>query len=122
MVFCKKYRFSIATILLPAICFLMWNSIANLHTHHLSNGVIISHAHPYKKLPDNQQHSHNNQEIFFLQQITTFLFCFLSVVIAIVVPLTKENVFEQLVLPRYVQITWFLYPNRAPPVQLSISN
>ncbi len=118
MVLFKRYKLTVITILLPAILFLMWNSIVNLHSHHLANGVVISHAHPYNKLPDTQQHNHNNKEFFFLQQITSFLFCFFTVLVIIVLATPKIEVIRQLKLLKHGEILCFLYSNRAPPCSL----
>ncbi len=115
MEFFKKQKLVVIGILLPALLILMGNSIVNLHTHYLDNGVVVSHAHPYKKLPDNKQHSHSNKEFFFLQQLTAFFFC-LSTTMAVIILATKKiSTISRLKILKYREILCHLRPNRAPP-------
>ncbi len=104
------------TILFPAFIILMGNSIVNTHTHLLASGVVVSHAHPYKKLPDNKQHSHNDNEFFFIHQITNVLLVFSLVVLTVILPAQKMSAITQLKIGNDNKVICNSYANRAPPI------
>ena len=60
----------LSLVLLAAVLWLFVNATVNRHTHHTSDGFIISHAHPYDKdragLPDSQSHDHSQTELILL--------------------------------------------------------
>ncbi len=104
------------TILFPAFIILMENSIVNEHTHLLANGLVISHAHPYKKLPDNKQHNHNDNEFFFIHQITDVLLTFSLVILTIILPTKKIATITLLKIGNDNKVICNSFSNRAPPI------
>lgn len=70
-------RFEISRLLmllcLPAVIWLISNNFVNKHYHILSNGVIISHSHPYCNCEEKpiQDHDHSDFEYSILAQITS---------------------------------------------------
>lgn len=91
--------------LLPAVLWLFINATVNKHNHYLSGGYIISHAHPYDKIPSNPDpidaHHHNGLELFLLSlvsdPITTTSIVFLLVLFLLAVMLTFQPASEKVV-------------------------
>jgi heme/copper-type cytochrome/quinol oxidase subunit 4 len=77
-----------AYIALLAICFMIFNNIFFMHWHHLENGKIIVHAHPYNKFAEksetNPKHSHNSEEIALIAILNTALISILIVLYSFV--------------------------------------
>jgi len=73
MVHFKILRF-LSYLLLPAVTWLFINAAVNRHTHFLSDGNFISHAHPYKTVPTDQvpfkSHHHSKAEILLFSLLT----------------------------------------------------
>ena len=67
------YLKSIFLSLLPAVIWLFLNSAVNQHSHRVSEGYIISHAHPYKTSPSDsgpvKSHHHSKAEFLLLSLI-----------------------------------------------------
>ena len=65
---------SLFLLLLPAVMWLFLNASVNRHIHFLSDGYIISHAHPYEKSPSGpipfEKHDHTKTELFLLSLIS----------------------------------------------------
>ena len=61
-------------LLLPAVTWLFINATINRHDHSISNGYVISHAHPYEKTQENQDpvqsHQHSGTELFLLSLVS----------------------------------------------------
>lgn len=70
-VFCKKW---IVLAVIPAVMMLYYNQKANWHFHILSNGMVVEHAHPFKKhhTPGTpfQSHHHTDLELSILAQLS----------------------------------------------------
>lgn len=99
------------------ISLLIFNNTYYFHTHTLSDGSIITHAHPYHKsntTVPGETHHHSKIEIFFLDSLR-FVFIILFVpYIAIAV----KRVFVQfkVVKKSILHSCLSIFQNRAPPV------
>jgi len=62
------------------------NKVVFLHSHKLSDGTVIEHAHPYNKSSDSKpfkSHHHTKGEFLFFQNIDTlFVFVFFTLVLS----------------------------------------
>lgn len=96
-----RTRSILLLLLLPAILWLFFNTTANRHIHVLSNGYVISHAHPFVKnhqdpdafplddpsaLPLDDpsalpSHQHTNKELLLLSLFSEFLFSIITLII-----------------------------------------
>ena len=68
----RKYKYFILLIIVPVLLLFITNSLINRHNH-LVRGYVFSHAHPFKKEPDNQQypfHSHTDAELVILDLLS----------------------------------------------------
>ena len=106
--------------LLPAVLWLFINATVNKHNHFLSEGYIISHAHPYDKTPSNPDpldpHHHNGLELFLLSLVsdplTTTSIVFLLVFFLLAVMLTCKHRYDIIVpIQRLYQVRNY----HAPP-------
>jgi hypothetical protein len=64
----RKYKYFIFLITFPVLLLFISNSLLNRHNH-LVRGYVFTHAHPFKKEPDNKQypfHSHTDAELVIL--------------------------------------------------------
>lgn len=77
-------------LMLPAVCWLFFNTTANRHIHVMSGGYVISHAHPFHKdyqdaFPLNGQefpsHQHTKKELLLLSLFSELLFSIITLVI-----------------------------------------
>jgi len=66
---------SLLLALLPAVMWLFFNANVNRHIHMLSNGYMITHAHPFKEIPSNsdpnKSHQHSRKELMLLSLISS---------------------------------------------------
>lgn len=57
-------------LLLPAVMWLFTNALINTHYHYLSDGQVVSHAHPYNKDTNQgtpfKSHKHTKTQLVFL--------------------------------------------------------
>jgi hypothetical protein len=80
-------------LIIPAVAWLFINATVNRHNHYLSDGYIISHAHPYDKTPAEpkpvQSHHHSGKELFLLSLVsdpaTTITIIFILVLVLMAV-------------------------------------
>ncbi len=60
---------------LTAVLWLFFNASVNRHIHILSDGYVISHAHPFKKSPSDSEspnsHNHSQTELMLLSLISS---------------------------------------------------
>ena len=93
------------------------NKAVFIHTHRLSDGSIIEHAHPYNKSTDSKpykSHDHSKIELLFAQSIEIFfLSAFLTYALLAIV--RKVN-FTFHLQTRYSLSCLILHKGRAPPV------
>jgi len=90
----------LSLFLLPALVWLITNSTINTHTHILTVGIEISHAHPYNKNTSQTNpypgHQHTRGELIFLDLISH--------------PLTLLTfVLAELILATKIQVVTFCY-------------
>jgi hypothetical protein len=57
--------------ILPAYFYIVQNSIQNKHSHFTSNGIVVTHSHPFDAENDNpfESHQHTKTEICFFSQL-----------------------------------------------------
>jgi hypothetical protein len=95
------------------------NNVLFRHAHRLTNGKIISHAHPYKPIGNGpfQPNNHTNNELFLLDVFTGALF--ISNLAFSFTFLIREAIgFKPtffFLLPYRFQLSYF-YSLRGPPV------
>jgi len=74
MIISRVLSKSFILLLLPGLLWLFLNVTVNKHNHYLSGGYIISHAHPYDKIPSNPapfgSHHHSGAELFLLSLVS----------------------------------------------------
>lgn len=106
----------IASLTLVLISMLIINNSIFLHSHHLSNGFSISHAHPFKKSQSQGEpmgHSHSKAEVLFLDQLNILFVIAISVSVAFYL---RSNVAKFQPLVFSLQINYFTkFFGRAPP-------
>lgn len=108
----------ILTILLIAvITALMINRVVYSHIHVLSNGSLVSHAHPFSKSAESKpdsSHQHSNIEFFLLDQLDILILC--ATAAFVLKQFSKSSRFNQ---TAPVHLLTALVPNsqgRAPPI------
>ena len=74
----RNFRKFISIVLLFCLFGSIANALANRHAHQLSDGRIIWHAHPYKKIKGEtgpiKSHQHSSDELVMLDLISTTMF------------------------------------------------
>lgn len=121
MSFFRKHIIILFFLIFPAVCYLMYNTAANIHSHSY-RGKIITHAHPFSKDADSgtplKTHNHSDFTFFLLDKVFYFFFfvvCGLGIVAYFALSL-KNNIFHFSQVPsrniflKYTKL-------RAPPVQ-----
>lgn len=94
-------RPTIARILLVFFAALLLNGIVFRHAHRLSDGKIITHAHPYKPVGSSpyQPNTHTASELYVLELVSNGGFVynpvFDFVVLAVVIFISQKNAFFQ---------------------------
>jgi len=122
MNFFRKHIVILFFLIFPAVCYLMYNTVANIHSHNYK-GKIITHAHPVSKEVDSQipvkTHNHTDYSFFLLDKVFYFFFyvvCGLGVMTYFVITF-KKRLYQHFQIP--FRNIFFNYTNlRAPPVQL----
>jgi len=69
-------RRAIAILLLSLVCSLLVNNVAYLHTHITSEGIYISHAHPFNTSNDSvpiKKHTHKKFEYSVINAFSFFI-------------------------------------------------
>ena len=114
--------------MLPAILWLFFNTTANRHIHVLSNGYVVSHAHPFHRShagPDAlplqgsstlPSHEHSKNELMLLSLFSEFMFTIITLII--IRPLihairceTRFRMNHPVPIPEYYQVHHY----HAPP-------
>ncbi len=109
----KKF---VVLVLIGVMGMLIANKAVFLHTHKLSNGVVIEHAHPFDKSNDSKPYKthHHSNAAFYLFTNLEILFLVLFLSFAFVLFVKKEQfLFESKV--RYNSIGKSQKKGRAPP-------
>ncbi len=106
----------LGTILIGLILFFIINKILYTHSHILSNGTVITHAHPYDKSADNspfKSHQHGSVELVILSAVSFLPAIYLTFFLAIISQKTY------LIIPflgeKYLFNCWRKINGRAPP-------
>ena len=103
--------------LIAVMGMLTLNQSANLHTHILNDGTIVTHAHPYQKANDTEpvtSHSHSMKEYTFIHQLN-ILFSVVFIALAILLfPICHRNITERYFHKEKCDSRLIL--GRAPPV------
>lgn len=112
----RKIR-SIIFILIPVILLASYNNTAYKHTHILSDGQVITHAHPFSK--DNQatgtKHKHNKVEFMILSLLYNLasLLCILFLALLIFGSVEQKKPIPKAVLIKHYHFS--NTPHRGPP-------
>lgn len=71
----KAYKNGLFLLMFVIILLVITNNIFFLHSHRLSDGAVIYHAHPFNKGNNNsgENHHHTNFEFLLLRQFQLFL-------------------------------------------------
>ncbi len=112
----------IAIIMIGIMTLMIINQRFFLHTHKLSDGTIIVHAHPYDKSTDSKPyktHQHTNSLLLFYQNVS-ILFFVVFLAFALLVPFTKAKLSSVQTI-RYYFIYTIHKKGRAPPLYNSLS-
>ncbi len=117
----RRYKLPVVLFLIPAICLLLINSSINSHLHQLTNGFLVSHAHPFEKANQGatpfQSHKHTESEFLFLDLITnvvliiTVLFALLALFL-----LQQQSIKRILYSCSTIKEYYFVRNYHAPPV------
>jgi hypothetical protein len=83
-------------IVFVSICFTIINNVVYIHTHKMSDGSIIVHAHPFKKTDTNnipvKSHKHTHFEYVVLDHLLLFVLFYVAI-LAIILALTIHKQF-----------------------------
>ena len=75
----QRYSKVVLLILIPAIVWLIFNSIYYRHLHLSSNGIVISHAHPFSHSEGNEastpfsSHEHSELELVLYDVVSNLI-------------------------------------------------
>ncbi len=118
-------KMSIRNIIIKSTTFLMIGILGMLiankaiftHSHRLSDGTVIEHAHPYDKSNDSEpykSHHHTNVELLFFQNLE--ILSLIVFLIFISFTLAKRAIYSFYIVKRYIASCIFFYNGRAPPI------
>ena len=89
----------IALLLVAVMAMLVFNQSFNIHSHRLSDGTIITHAHPFQKSAADDgepvsSHEHSHNDYVFLDHFS-LLFIVLAIFLAATIfSFSKKNYFQ----------------------------
>jgi len=113
-------KLSLAWVLIAIFFGTLFNNTFFFHSHILSNGVVISHAHPFSEKTDSttpfKSHKHTKYELVLIHMVNSALFLLSFFLIAFSIFAIKSILFvrEQIGVP---QTPLYVFPlGRAPPV------
>lgn len=106
----QRIRYTVARSFLVIFTLMLLNGIVFRHAHRLSNGKVITHAHPYKPVGDSpfQPNNHTSNELFLLNIASNTPFVDLTVLVVL-----AAIVRVQLLFPQY--ISSYLSKNYSEP-------
>lgn len=120
MIFFRKIQKYVSVGLLFTLLIVMYNNISNRHSHMLSDGQMIVHAHPFSKSEGEnpqKQHTHTANQLFVIAQINN-LFSLLLFVFFIFLFIREK--FRKNKVPFYIELFFSIpkinYQLRAPPL------
>ena len=114
----KKITIELVTFLMIGMMgMLIVHKAMFMHSHRLSNGTVIAHAHPYSKTNDSKpykSHKHTEAELLYFQNIE-ILFLFVIVTFALLnfAKKVKNSFFR---ITEYTLCCIIQYKGRAPPI------
>ena len=118
----NRYIKIFVLILIPALCWLSFNSIYYRHLHKLSTGLTISHAHPFDKAEDCSSspfasHNHTEDEYVLYDIISDTLLLIVIAAFASILFFEKLiNKFLLLIKERFTKSYFYLLQEyRGPP-------
>lgn len=118
------YRKILILILLPALCWLFFNSIYYRHLHELPTGITISHAHPYDKSDDClntpfTSHTHTEDEFVFYDIISNIILLIIISGLVLILFLEKLRDDIKIVQGKIIKLNYYLLQKyRGPPCNL----
>ncbi len=107
---------NVAFLLIGIMVIMIANQAVFTHFHLLSNGLVITHAHPYNKNSDKapfKKHHHSSAEYVLLKQVR-ILFIGFTVSISFFLFSKKFSYIENLILS-YSSGFSIVYTGRSPP-------
>ena len=96
---------------------LIANKAIFMHSHRLSNGTVITHAHPYNKTNDSEpykSHQHTKAEFLFLQNLDILSLIVILTFTTLCHVKRAENSFFR--IAEYTHYCTLHHKGRAPPV------
>ena len=109
------------SILIISTSWLFTNSVINQHSHITSNGIIITHSHPYTADKNNhspfQSHKHSTNIVFLLDQFSNPLISFIGIFFLIaIIGQFVLSLFSKYSFKILLKDYFFSGIYRAPPV------
>ena len=96
---------------------LITNNVIFLHIHKLTNGYIVTHAHPFNRSDDSapiKSHHHSKTELIFLENLQLlFIFTLISLIVIDIAKKKSYVVINRVFYPQGYEILNF---GRAPPL------
>ncbi len=112
----KIIQKSIAILLIGIMSLMILDEAFFLHSHKLSDGTIIIHAHPYNKSKDSQPFKthHHSDTVFYFYHVVSILFSASLPVLGIIISFKKIKHF---IVDQQSNSSNFTFHknNRAPP-------
>ena len=108
---------SVAWLVIVIMGILIVNKAVFIHTHRLTDGTVVEHAHPFDKSTDSKpfkSHHHTKAELLFFQNLEIiFLFVFLTFALFIAAKKSKYSFNRKI---NYTLSCILLHKGRAPPI------
>ena len=117
------YKKALLLIVLPAVCWLFFNSIYYRHLHQESTGFYISHAHPYDIMGEKESessipnHEHSESEYFIINLFSNSILTKIIIFFAVcgVIISQAGNLFFPIKQGEIQKSYYFVNSSRAPP-------
>ncbi|NOQ24171.1 MAG: hypothetical protein GQ564_02315 [Bacteroidales bacterium] len=117
-----NYRNLVVLVLLPALCWLFFNSVYNRHFHKSAIGITISHAHPYHKGEDCsntpfESHKHTENDFILYDIISNVILLIVITAGAFILFLKKLQPEYKLIIQERLDKSYYylLQEYRGPP-------
>lgn len=107
----------IAAVMLIIYAAQVFNNTFYIHTHFLSSGKVVTHAHPYNKAEDTKpvnSHHHTMDQLVSLTNIE-LLFPVLFLALAFIIPFSHQAI-NELLVPHTRSACVIEHKGRAPPL------
>lgn len=107
---------TLALLMIAVMALLTFNQSSNIHSHRLSDGSVVFHAHPYNKTSDSspiKKHHHNIRDFLIIQHISLL---FLSLIAAFTTLLAVHHfTFKRDSYHKDKEELSYAFSGRAPP-------